>query len=274
MGHEVVKRTIINKNKTWNMKRHAKIASVLVVVAGVMLTTSALALYYTASPFLPPPVPYFGPSQPFTFESTALTNAGIASVYFYNLKHLPGTNITYGTNGSGNYWDIFDSTLTGTANITFTNGTTWNDATLTAQGSTTVTVMGGYSPGATGGWTTSLSILNWPAAQVTWGTNTFPPIYIQCPAAPGQTTVQQEGQGYVISSSFYITPEISLDDSSWTTADQSGNMTLESNQPPGIPGLPTLSEWGLIVLALLLVIVGTLFLLRHRRMVPETAGGA
>jgi hypothetical protein len=213
------------------MKRHAKIASVLVVIAGVMLTTSALAQYYTTSPNLPPPAPYVGPPEPFTFESTALTNAGIASVNLYNLVHTPGT-ITDSGFSSGNYWDTFNSTLTGSANIYFLGGAIADDASLSAQGSTTVTVMGGYTPGATGGWTTSLSILNWPAAQVTWGDTTID-IYLQCPAAPGYTTVQPSGGGYLITSYFDVQPEISLDGNDWTTADQSGDMVL-SPEPSGL----------------------------------------
>ena len=214
------------------MKRHAKIASVLGVVAGVMLTASAWAQYYSSSPSLPPPAPYVGPPQPFTFEGTALTNAGIASIYLYNLVHTPGTSTGSGYS-SGNYWDTFNSTLTGSATINLLVGGPIVGASLSAEGSTTVTVMGGYTPGAVGGpWTTSLSIQNWPAATVTWAGGQEN-IFLQCPAAPGQTTVTNWGAGYLIDSFFDVQPQISLDDSNWTTSDQSGDMTLVP-EPSGL----------------------------------------
>ena len=214
------------------MKRHAKIASVLVVVAGVMLTTSALAQYNTPSPNLPPPAPYFGPPTPFTFESAALTNAGIASVYLYDLQHIPG-NLA-GTPQEFNaglpneyYQETFHSTLRGMATATLLGGGTMT-GTLTAPvsgESVTVDIYGYTTSGATGGWNTSLSILNWPG-QIAWNGDGTNNIWLQCQAAPGYTTVETSEPGYAITSYFDVTPQISLDDSVWTTADQSGDMTL------------------------------------------------
>jgi hypothetical protein len=105
------------------MKRHAKLASVLVVV-GVMLTTSALAQYYSSTPPTFPTGSYIGPPQPFTFESTALTQVGIASLDLYNLVYtpvLPLDSSCY-SNSINSWVETFHSTLTGSATISLLSG--------------------------------------------------------------------------------------------------------------------------------------------------------
>ena len=96
-----------------------------------------------------------------------------------------------------------------------------------------------------------MTILDWPAA-VTIPGDGFIPVYIQCLDAPGQTTVAQlqEPKGtvpagwYEADSYFDVTPQISLDNENWTTADQSGDMTL-------VPEPSTLALAGIGAISLL-----------------------
>ena len=234
------------------MKRYVKIASVLVVVGSVMLTTSALAQYYSPSPPTFPTGWYIGPPQPFTFESPALTQAGIASIYLSSLVHTPAyVPLTSYYDGAGNWVETFNSTLTGTATINLLVGGPIV-GTLSAGGATPVTVTTpGNSPpgGAVGNWPgQSMTILNWPAT-VTYGTNHIS-IWIECSNAPGESEIKLAPPGsgvpagwYEADSFFDVWPEISLDDSLWTYSDQSGDMTL-------VPEPSSLALLGLGVLCL------------------------
>jgi hypothetical protein len=243
-GLEAVKRIITTNKKAWNMKAHAKIASVLVVVSGVMLTTSALAQVYVSSDTLPPgpPLEYLGQNL-VNFESAGLTNAGYSVISLASENHFPQAILSEGMDGD-NWVETFDSTLTATVTITTLTGQTI-PGNLYAAGATTVTIYNSEGPPSydTGlPLTTSLSIVNWAAATVTTPGGSMP-VYLQCPSAPGQTTVTPSGDGFLISSYFDVTPEISLDGENWITADEAVTMTL-------VPEPSGLALFGLTVLGL------------------------
>jgi hypothetical protein len=245
-----VKTTIITNNKNQNMKKHAKIASVVVVLGGLMLTTSVMGQYYTSGPPTFPEGWYVGPPQPFTFEGPELTAAGISSIDLSGLVHTPGQIISdvYNPNPPNNppYWqETFYSTLTGTATINWLGGGS-TVGTLSAGGTTPVTVdiFGNYNPGATGSaangsWNTSMTILDWPATV----TGVAGTIWLQCLDATGVTTVTNltvphgaiPAGWYQATSFFDVQPEISLDnEDDWITADQSGDMTLTTPEPSSL----------------------------------------
>ena len=210
------------------MKRNAKIASALIV--GVMLATSALTQIYSSTPPTFPTGWYVGPPAPFTFESAALTNAGIASIDLNNLVHTPVLPLvsSYYSNSINSWVETFNSTLTGAATINLLGGGSIA-GNLFAGGSdenVMVTIPGNSPPGGTvGSWVTSLTILDWPA-MITYD-NTTNNIWLQCLGGPGLTTVTEISPSlYEGTSVFDITPEISLDNTVWTTADQEGYMTL------------------------------------------------
>jgi len=79
------------------------------------------------------------------------------------------------------------------------------------------------------------------------------------------------GVGFSINSYFDVALELSTDGGqTWTPA--SGPVHLDVAGPP-LLAIPTLSEWGLIILALLLLTVIALFLRRPREMAMAEAGG-
>jgi hypothetical protein len=240
-----VKKTILTK--IYNMKRHAKIASVLVVIAGLMLATSALAQYYTPqAPTFPEGWYISPPDGSLTFESPALTAAGIASIDLYGLLHTPGALLS-STPITGGWVETFDSTLTGSAIINMVGGPIVLGSLLapappsTPEPVTAVTVFGSYTPGASGSWSTSMTILDWPATVTIPGYGSIS-LLIQCLNAQGQTTVSQltvpkgtfPAGWYEADSYFDVQPEISLDDgTTWITADESVTMTLVP-EPSGL----------------------------------------
>jgi hypothetical protein len=86
----------------------------------------------------------------------------------------------------------------------------------------------------------------------------------------GQTTMTATNGGYAISSFFDVFLELSLDaGANWVPATASSRIQLVG-PPVGVPGLPipTLSEWGLIILALLMLVVGT-SAIRGRKQLPR-----
>ena len=74
------------------MKRPSRILSIVGSLFSIMLATSALAVIDSPLPFLPPGGTYYvnPPTQPITFTSSALINAGIASITLDNVRHTPG----------------------------------------------------------------------------------------------------------------------------------------------------------------------------------------
>jgi len=92
----------------------------------------------------------------------------------------------------------------------------------------------------------------------------------------GQMTVRPAPGGYMISSFFDVFTELSMDGgATWTpSTDESGapfagHVILAADEPTN--PIPTLSEWGLIILTLLLLTVGTLALRRTRARLPGAA---
>jgi hypothetical protein len=213
------------------MKRPSRILSIVGSLFSIMLATSALAVIDSPLPFLPPGGTYYvnPPTQPITFTSTQLTNAGITSITLENLRHTPGPIFDQGYTESGgvsNYWDKFASTLTGDALVRFMGGGSILGS-LFATGSVGVTV-GAFTNGNTGGpFNTSMDFLNWPAATVSWDSTNMS-IFITCqPGAKGAVTVATLVNGmYRIDSYFDVWPEISFDDSHWIPSDSSVTMTI------------------------------------------------
>ena len=91
----------------------------------------------------------------------------------------------------------------------------------------------------------------------------------------GQHTIRNMGGGgggggYEDASFFDVFLELSLDGGvSWIPASGATRVELSVNPPPA--NIPTLSEWGLIILTLLLLTVGTLALRRTRARLPAPA---
>ena len=70
----------------------------------------------------------------------------------------------------------------------------------------------------------------------------------------GQTTIQTVSGGFIINSFFDVFTELSTDNGlSWTSSSGPGHVVL---RPSGSTGIPTLSQWGLIILGLLLLSMG------------------
>jgi hypothetical protein len=208
-----------------------QIASIVGVAAGVMMASSAWAVFESTAPFLPPGGSYYvnPPTDPVTFTSPTLALYGIDSIVLTDLMHIPGAVTNSGTTPSGDFFDQFDSTLTGNATINLTGDGSILGL-LAGAGPTLVVVSNGYSPGDVGGpWGTTMT-LSWPV-QVSWpGGN--PPgspfsFYLSCPAAPGSTSVTAlEGGTYLIDSFFDVWTEISIDGITWIQADDPVRMSI------------------------------------------------
>ena len=81
----------------------------------------------------------------------------------------------------------------------------------------------------------------------------------------GQHTLTQSGSGFLVSSFFDVFLELSADGgATWTPASDAVRVALRTSNP-----IPTVSQWGVIILGLLLLTTGTVFLLRRRA--PATA---
>jgi hypothetical protein len=215
------------------MKKLCRIPSVVGFIVGVLLTTSALASVDSPLPFLPPGGTYYTPlpTSNIVFSSSALMSMGITSITLSNLWHTPGPIIANGYTwqnppGVSNYWDNFDSSLTGDALINFVpqfGGPVWGD--LSAAGAVLVTVQS-YTNGITGGPFSTEMSLNWTNVVVSWDATNVS-FAIQCPSAPGQTTVTALQNGmYNIDSYFDVFTEISFDGVNWISADGRVRMIL------------------------------------------------
>jgi hypothetical protein len=77
----------------------------------------------------------------------------------------------------------------------------------------------------------------------------------------GITTINNTGGGFLINSSFDISTELSLDSGkTWIPSDHPGHMVLSCP----CPVCPTLSQWGIIILALLFISTAVWVLMRRR----------
>jgi len=204
----------------------------------IILVASALAQVTSNVPFLPPEGSYYinPPTQPVTFTSPTLTLYGIDSIVLTDLIHTPGIVADSGTLSSGDFFDQFNSTLTGNATINLTHDGSILGL-LSASGPTLVVVGNGYTPGAVGGpWETDMT-LSWPA-QVTWSGD--PPgsplsFYLSCSNTPGSTSVTAlEGGNYSIDSYFDVQPSISFDGYTWVTADGAVPMQIAVPEPSSL----------------------------------------
>jgi hypothetical protein len=89
-------------------------------------------------------------------------------------------------------------------------------------------------------------------------------------ASVGRTTITAIGGGnFQIDSFFDVYTELSVDGgATWTPSATPVHVTLQPNHPNAIP---TVSQWGLIIFTLLLLSVGTAFILRQRTPAPAAA---
>ena len=235
------------------MKTLCRIASVAGVVAAVILATSASAQVTNPVQFLPPGGSSYvnPPSTPLTFtDGPILTGMGISNIVLTDLRHTPGTLTGSGAT-NGDYFDTFNSTLTGTATINLTNGFSINGQ-LSGSGSTLVTVGGGYTNGAVGGpWNTALT-LNWPDVQISWDATSLT-LALACENAPGSTSITlisppgDTNTLYAIDSYFDVQPSITFDSLNWVTADATVPMDVTTAVPE--PSSSALLALGLLCLA-------------------------
>ena len=207
-----------------------QIAAIASVITGLIMASPAWAQVISSNTFLPVGGSYYinPPTQPVTFTSSMLSTYGIASIILTDLVHTPGVVTNSGILPSGDFFDQFNSTLTGDATINLAGGGSIAGL-LTGSGPTLVVVGDGYTNGAVGGpWGTAMT-LNWPV-QVTWSGE--PPgspfnFYLACSNAPGSTSVTAlGGDSYQVDSFFDVWPEISFDGNNWIPADDSVTMTI------------------------------------------------
>lgn len=85
----------------------------------------------------------------------------------------------------------------------------------------------------------------------------------------GRTTIEVREGGYNIESYFDVNVELSLDGGqTWEPSSLPAfRMKISDNNP-----IPTVSEWGLIILGLLTLTVGTIFIMRQRKSMPTAVG--
>ncbi len=89
-------------------------------------------------------------------------------------------------------------------------------------------------------------------------------------ASVGRHSIRAVQNGYRHMSYFDVFLELSIDNgATWFPADRAVRVEQTG---PFIGTIPTLSEWGLIVMALLLLTVGTVFLLRQQPRLATTSG--
>lgn len=92
-------------------------------------------------------------------------------------------------------------------------------------------------------------------------------------ASRGAHTVRSTQGTFLVNSFFDVFLELSVDGGQvWTPA--SGPVRMEIPSSPPLAAIPTLSEWGLIILALLLLTFGTVFILRRRATTPARVAAA
>jgi hypothetical protein len=216
-----------------SMKNHiSTIISMAGLSAVIQISPPVFAQITSPAPFLPPAGSYYvnPPTQPVSFTNPLLAAYGIQSILLSDLVHTPGIVTNSGATPSGDFFDQFNSTLTGNALINLTAGGSISGL-LNGTGPTLVVVGNGYTNGAVGGpWNTDMT-LNWPV-QITWSGRPID-FFLACSNAPGSTSVTPLLEGdYRIDSFFDVWPELSLDDGlHWVPADDSVMMSIVPEPP-------------------------------------------
>ena len=208
---------------------------------------------------LPPPGVYL------TDNIHALYTNGALAVLLKRPEHAAiVADIQRRTQGS-NEIENFQSTLTGTANIT--NGASvMVDVPIFATGPVQTIVRGKVGTD-TGAYDTEML-----AMSLNGNAGGIPYIIRESPTkdSTGRTSIRAIAGGkYSIESFFDVNTELSVDNgATWIPAAAPVHVTLQSRQSNPIP---TVSQWGVIILALLLLTVGTIYLRRQQRALAANA---
>jgi hypothetical protein len=248
-----------------------QIASVIGMVAAVMLAPAIRASVITDSALLPPLYPYIGQAELHAvFNGPFPGVPQITNIVLGTIRHTP-VNRGLGTNNLGNYEEVFDSIFNGDATVKFTNGSSVFGS-LSGTGSVYVTVSNYPAPGSFGTFTTEMTAMNVSAIIALPGTNVNFSIHESVTKTTlGLTTVSNAGGGkYNVDSWFDVWPSISFPGYDeyyyWVDATNSVHVVLTDI-------IPTVPQWGMIVMGLLLLAVGIVFLLRRQRRVMASTGG-
>ncbi|MCX6291294.1 MAG: IPTL-CTERM sorting domain-containing protein [Bacteroidetes bacterium] len=218
---------------------------------GVPLTTKVT--YLPVSTFISNSLPSNGPYKSLAGDITSYSNGFLLR----NITHDNFSSQQAPPPPGGTYVQSFSSSIH--MEVSTNGGSSWQP--MSANANVTVRVHNNGAGGSTGFFDTEMLQLDISGGTLPGGVMIRESPTLQ---SLGQTSITQVTGGYMIDSFFDIFTELTTDGGqSWTPSGSSTNMYLDTVATTS--PIPTLSQWGLIIFALLLLATGAWLISKRQK---------